>query len=243
MNFILTTSETINLINSAVSLLAVSYLGLIKFAQAQVKVDTLWQFQLRRGEVEAVLRGYATKNSPLNVNDERALNAFPSGLAQALQQHFSRLGRNLTGVELASEIERHFGARLVDEVCMPQGISEGASLILAMHFAQGAGAPPSSAAMRDSEFEAVEKLKRVAEVGEVIICVRDENGQLRPVFKATEQDVAYWKIVVQVFQGVAGLKMIGGVAKQLMIALAAMIAVVMWVSGKIHLTELMDIFK
>jgi hypothetical protein len=63
MNFILSASEIVSLISSGISVLSVIYLGLIKFAQMDVKVDTLWQFQFRRGEVEAVLRGYATKNS------------------------------------------------------------------------------------------------------------------------------------------------------------------------------------
>jgi hypothetical protein len=118
-------------------LLSVFYLGLIKFAQMEVKVDTLWQFQLRRGEVEAVLHGYATKNSPISVDEERVAKAFPAELGQEIQRFFSRLGRNLTRVEMAAEIERRFGDRIVDEVCIPQGISEGVCLILALHFAGG----------------------------------------------------------------------------------------------------------
>jgi hypothetical protein len=137
MNFILSASEIVSLVSSGISVLSVIYLGLIKFAQMDVKVDTLWQFQLRRGEVEAVLRGYATKNSPLKLNEERALEAFPAELGRAIQQYFSRLGRNLTRTEMAAEIERRFGERIVDEVCVPNGFSEGACLILAMHFATG----------------------------------------------------------------------------------------------------------
>jgi hypothetical protein len=139
MNIVLSPSEILSLIISAISLLGVIYLGQIKLAQMKVKVDALWQFQLRRGEVEAVLRGYATKNSPINIDDERASKAFPSDLAEAIQGYFSRLGRNLTRVEMAAEIERNFGDRIVDEVCIPQGVSEGVCLVLAMHFALGAG--------------------------------------------------------------------------------------------------------
>jgi hypothetical protein len=139
MNIILSPAEMLSLIISAVSLLAVSYLGLIKIARIEVKVDTCWRFLLRRGEAEAVLRGYATKNSPVSVSDERALKVFPADLAEAIQGYFNRLARHLTLVELAAEIERNFGDRLVDEVCIPHGITEGACLVLAMHFAMGGG--------------------------------------------------------------------------------------------------------
>jgi hypothetical protein len=109
-----------------------------------------------------------------------------------------------------------------------------------MHVATGwAG----SEAMTKGESEAVEKLKRVAEVGEVIICVRGEDGELRPIFQATEQDVAYWKIIVQIFEGVAGLKMIGDIARRLLIALSIMLAVIMLVNGKIRLSDFFGALK
>jgi hypothetical protein len=135
MNLNLTTAEITSLISSAVSLLSSIYLLLFKFAQMEVKVDTLWLFQLRRGEAEALRHGFATKNSPISVIDNRARDAFPPDLANALHGYFARQGRHLTRVEMAAEIERRFGPRIVDEVCIPQGISNGTCLILAMHFA------------------------------------------------------------------------------------------------------------
>jgi hypothetical protein len=139
MNIVLSLSDILTMIAFTVSIFFLLFLGLIKLAQLEAKVDTLWQFQLRRGEVEAVLQGYATKNSPIRVNEERASQVFPAGLAEEIQRFFNRLGRNLTRVEMAAEIERHFGDRIVDEVCIPQGISQGTCLILALHFASGQG--------------------------------------------------------------------------------------------------------
>ena len=97
--------------------------------------------------------------------------------------------------------------------------------------------------MTNGETGAVKKLQIAIEAGEVVICVRDDDGRLNPIAIVTAEDVAYWRRVVQVFQGVDTLKIIGGVAKQMMIAVAGMTAVVMWLSGKIRLSELLGLLK
>jgi hypothetical protein len=73
-----------------------------------------------------------------SVDDERASRAFSPDLAQEMQRFYSRRGRYLGRVEMASEIERIFGERILDEVCIPQGLSAGVGLALAMGVATGA---------------------------------------------------------------------------------------------------------
>ena len=40
-----------------------------RLERLSVKIDTLWDFQLRRGALEAMVSGVATKNSPLTVRE------------------------------------------------------------------------------------------------------------------------------------------------------------------------------
>ena len=107
-----------------------------RLERLSVKIDTLWDFQLRRGALEAMVSGVATKNSPLTVREE--FLAVSKELGDPLRDFYRKIGRPaMTNAELAFQIERHFGSEIVDKVCIPHGLSYGACLIIAIAVAKG----------------------------------------------------------------------------------------------------------
>jgi hypothetical protein len=108
----------------------------VTLAETRLENKTLWDFQLRRGALEAIGNGVATKNSPLTVREEYL--AVSKELGEPLREFYRKLGRPaMTNAELAFQIERHFGSRIVDNVCVPLGLSYGACLIIASAIAKG----------------------------------------------------------------------------------------------------------
>ena len=107
-----------------------------RLERLSVKIDTLWDFQLRRGALEAMVSGVATKNSPLTVREE--FLAVSKELGDPLRDFYRKIARPaMTNAELAFQIERHFGSEIVDKVCIPHGLSYGACLIIAIAVAKG----------------------------------------------------------------------------------------------------------
>ena len=57
-------------------------------------------------------------------------------LAQPLQDFYASLGRHLSTTDLAAEIELRFGNQIVQKMCIPHGLSQGACLIIAIEVAR-----------------------------------------------------------------------------------------------------------
>lgn len=116
------------------SVLAAAYYGTVKLSRLELKVDTIWDFLIRRASAEVVQKGLGGFNSPLIINDE-ARDWF-NGLAEDLKKFYANQGRHLSKRELYFEIERRFGDRLLKEICIPRGLNLGACLIIAQEIAQ-----------------------------------------------------------------------------------------------------------
>ena len=123
-----------SIISSTLALGSVIYLAVWKIARMEVKVDTLWDFQMRRALSESIQKGVATLNSPLTVTPEA--KAWMHELAAKLRDFYAKLGHRMTDRELAIEIERRFGDEILHKVCIPNGLYEGACLIIAMEIAK-----------------------------------------------------------------------------------------------------------
>ena len=131
---------TITNVSLALSLSAcVSLLGYIikmsaKFGRLELKVDTMWAFQMRRAMSEVVESGIGSLNSPLIFNEDakRALDPLRSELVNFA----AKLQINISDGELLLEIEHEFGDRLLMQVCVPCKLSHGACLLLAMAIAK-----------------------------------------------------------------------------------------------------------
>lgn len=107
-----------------------------RLSKMELKVDTTWDFLMRRAVSEAISSGVATKNSPVIVTDEAKKWMKP--LLGPIKDYYKNLGRNLTLSELAMEIERRFGEQILNEICIPHGLSQGACLLIAIQAAQEA---------------------------------------------------------------------------------------------------------
>lgn len=57
-------------------------------------------------------------------------------LTVPLQDFYASLGRHLSTTDLAAEIEIRFGNQIVDKVCIPHGLSQGACLVIAIDVAR-----------------------------------------------------------------------------------------------------------
>ncbi len=129
MNFDIAT--TLNSAVSIISLLGVIWISAVKITTLDVKVETIWSFLMKRALSEAIVQGVATHNSPVRVTDEA--KRWMSDLIPPIRDFYAKLGRrNITDAELAMEIERRFGDRILNEVCIPHGLYMGACLLIAI---------------------------------------------------------------------------------------------------------------
>lgn len=116
-------------ITSFVALGTVIYFAGVKVSKLEVKVETLWEFQIRRGMAEAVHKGVAEMNSPLTFNEE--VQKYLEPLKDQLITFWDVKGKSLPPTEALLELEREFGDALLRDVCIPGGLSHGACLLLA----------------------------------------------------------------------------------------------------------------
>lgn len=123
-----------SLVMSGVSVLSVIYFGAVKIAKLEVKVDTLWDFQMRRAFSEAVSTGVATMNSPLQIKEQAKNKLDP--MKQDLQKFWEE-NQNLKGIEIIMKLEAKFGDQILKELCIPLGLSHGSCLLIALAVARG----------------------------------------------------------------------------------------------------------
>lgn len=103
----------------------------------RVRVNKLWKdnetmidFHVRRSWSEAFQKNIATINSPTEISAEA--KAWMNPIVDDVKLFYARLGRHLNERDLWLEIERKFGDRMLKEVCIPHGLSQGACIIIAM---------------------------------------------------------------------------------------------------------------
>ena len=101
-----------------------------QMGQLEVKVNTVWDFLIRRGQVELVNKGWGTKHSPLILTVEAFESILP--LISNIVQFYVRLIKNkpkITERDLFIAIESHFGDQLVEQICIPKNVQLGACVI------------------------------------------------------------------------------------------------------------------
>ena len=104
-----------------------------EIAVIKERMDVVWEFLMRRALAEAVKSGIATINSPVKI-DHAACQWFEN-----MEADLGKLYQQFTGLSDAGmmlEIERHFGERIVKEVCVPHGVFAGACLLIALQVAK-----------------------------------------------------------------------------------------------------------
>lgn len=105
-----------------------------KFARLTLQVETMWSFLVRRGQAEAVRSGIATLNSPIVMGEEA--KGWMAHMASELRELRIKLGTKINDEQLAFEIEKVFGERILKEVCIPHGLMLGACLQIAVAVAK-----------------------------------------------------------------------------------------------------------
>lgn len=106
-----------------------------RIAKIELKVDTMWSFQMRRAMSEVVEKNLGVMESPLVFNSHVIKELDP--MKEALQTAYHRRWVGLTDAEMLLEIERDFGDQLIHRVCIPHNLSHGACLLLALTIAKG----------------------------------------------------------------------------------------------------------
>lgn len=124
----------VSIIIGVIGILTSIHSRVVTLAKIEVKVDTMWDFTLRRGWGELVEKGQARMNSPLVLNADA--RAWMATMSTELRAFYARLGRRMSDRELAIEIERKYGDEILKKVCIPNGISAGACLIIALEVAR-----------------------------------------------------------------------------------------------------------
>ena len=121
---------------AAVILVLIGWLARITWIMAQLstKVDTMWDFQIRRSMSEVVEKGIGKMNSPLTFTGAAMDSLNP--LKEALIRWWKTEGNKLSDGSALLEIEKRFGDMLLTQVCVPLLLSHGACLILALAVAR-----------------------------------------------------------------------------------------------------------
>lgn len=122
------------IIASVLSVVSMLVYVIKKFSRLELKVDTMWDFLMRRAETELLQKGYGNMNSPITVNAEGMKAIAP--IASTLRTYYKKLNREVDDTILAMDIEREFGKILQKEICIPNGFTMGACLILAVYAAK-----------------------------------------------------------------------------------------------------------
>ena len=130
-------ADFIALVSLAASLTALGkiFFGIAQsMATIQVKVDTMWEFTMRRAKAEIIAKGLGDVNSPIKLTKE-AKAMISHNLATSLVQLYHEAKPN-NDVDFAILIEQKFGDILLKDVCIPHGVQMGACLILAIDAAK-----------------------------------------------------------------------------------------------------------
>jgi hypothetical protein len=104
-------------------------------AEMKVKVNTMWEFQMRRAISEVSSSGMGTINSPITMKPE-VIACFGHIRDQLVELNCDPNFQALGSVDQLLEIEQKFGGKIFEEICLPNRLSHGACLIAALMVAK-----------------------------------------------------------------------------------------------------------
>ncbi len=100
-----------------------------KFGALDLKVTTMWEFQMRKAASEVVKTNIGTMNSPLTINPDAM--AYLAPIKAALQNKWKTSWKNKAVGQVLFEIEAQFGGEILHLMCIPCGLTNGACLYAA----------------------------------------------------------------------------------------------------------------
>ncbi len=104
-----------------------------RMGQLELKIDTVWDFLIRRGQVELVNRGWGTKNSPVELTAVTFESILP--LISDIVVFYAKLKKanpKIKERDMFIAIESQFGEQLVDRICIPMHVQLGACVVAVM---------------------------------------------------------------------------------------------------------------
>jgi hypothetical protein len=106
-----------------------------RIAKLEVKIDTIWDFIMRRALVEGLDKGVLARNSPTKITSE-ARQWFSNNLINELKTFYQAYGKYLDRRDLFVEIEQRFGDPIMNEICVPHNLVRGSCILAAVHIAE-----------------------------------------------------------------------------------------------------------
>ena len=99
-------------------------------AALMADTKTMWQFMVRRGQVEAMRKGWGEYSSPFQINGVAFEVVLPF-LTTFLPWYATTLAArpDISDGELSAKLEAKFGEFIVEKICIPQGVTEGACMV------------------------------------------------------------------------------------------------------------------
>lgn len=128
-------ASIIGLFTLAITLLSGSFIFGARIARLEVRVDTIWEFLMKKAIGEALSKGVATMNSPL-VPHEQVYEWFKD-LKDDLEKWYKEQGAGKTDNELALLVEQKFGDKILKEISLPHDLTHSAALVVAIAIAKG----------------------------------------------------------------------------------------------------------
>ncbi len=131
-----------------------------RLAKIEFMTTTLWDFHMRRAGGEMVRKNFGTLDSPLDIQPE-ILHWFDP-LCEELQAFYLKVGRpDMSDRDLAIEIERAFGGRMLKEICIPHDIHQGECLLIAVAVAKGGSTVElPDVSLKSEEAETIAQLEK-----------------------------------------------------------------------------------
>lgn len=123
------------LVTGLVSLAVTIYTLGWKLGRLQLKVDTMWDFQYRRGVNEAIRTSLAVKNSPI-INTDKA-NTLIAPFQDRFRKFYNLRCKKLKDRDAIVVLEREFGDLIAEKICQPLGLTEGACLVIVLNACKG----------------------------------------------------------------------------------------------------------
>ncbi len=107
-----------------------------RMGKLETKVDTLWEFLLKRAMGEALFKKVGEKHSPFKVSDN-ARSWFSGDLVKDLRQFYIEEGVGKSDMEIFILIEEKFGNRIFEEIGIPHGVTLDCCVVAAVEIAKG----------------------------------------------------------------------------------------------------------
>lgn len=104
-----------------------------QLGQLELKVNTAWDFLMRRGQVELVEKGWGTKHSPIRLTAIAFEAVLP--LINDIVKFYTQLKKSkpkITERDMFIAIEKEFGEQLIERICIPMNVQLGACVIAVM---------------------------------------------------------------------------------------------------------------